>query len=175
MLSKTKPHTTQKSITLFTLLIFAAALCSFSGDEKTFSNAKDWIPEEFDTRTTVLLVQNIKGPGNERAQKIWEKVIADMKVVMKEGYPYKYEFASQEDIKGGSRYADKEKYRYVLVPDFTYATALGATGTDWRHDDYIFDRKLDKQYAYTKHAGSNPLMVFKPAVATLVKYLKELK
>lgn len=175
MFSKTKSRKAEKSIVIFALLILAIVLASFSSDEKTFNNAKDWIPEGFDTRSTVLLVQNIKGPGNERAQKVWEKVIVDMKAVMKAGYPYKYEFASQDDIKSSAKYTDKDTYRYVLVPDFAYGTSLGATGTDWKHDDFIYDRKLDKSYAYTKHASSNPLMVFKPAVATIVKYLKELK
>jgi hypothetical protein len=159
----------KKSISLLVVLVLFA---SFSRVEKNYKNA-DWLPDDFDTRNSVFLVENISGPGNARAQKVWEKVNLEIQAIMKKEYLYKYEFITG-DIESNSKYADKTKYRYLMVHEYEYGSALGGSGTNWAHDYHIYDRKEKKNYPNTSPSNS-PQLVFKNSIIAIVNHLKELK
>ena len=103
-------------------------------------------------------------------------------------YPYKYEFASSEDITDSSKYADKKLYRWALMYSSNYRGGgmhySGTTGGGMAYgssvgvnssDFHIYDRQLNKEYQPTGSSNSFIMNVMKPTVATLVKYMKDRK
>ena len=161
-----------KSISAIAAVFFV--LCSFKGEIKPFKNT-EWIPKDFDTRNGVLLVQeaafNVPPKQNQ-------KITGDMKEIMQQNFPFKYEFAPTSEISSDGKYADKDKYRWALVTTSIKFTSQHFDGTlDMvvnAVDFHIYDRKNDKKYAPTKHSNSFVKPVMAPTVVTLVKYLKEL-
>ncbi len=159
------------------LLVFICMFSSFSGDVKPYTNGDKWIPADFDPRQGVLLVLNfsIKENPNAYLKKAQDKATNEMKEVMAAGYPYKYEFVSKEDLKG-SKYADLDKYRFAVVDGNTYTMSIGSgSGGSSSNVFHIYDRKLDKHYPDTGHPSSGVDITLKGTIATIVKYLKDLK
>jgi hypothetical protein len=159
------------------LLIVACMVSSFSGDVKPYTNGNKWIPTDFDTRNSVLLVLNfsIKENPNAYLKKAQDKATNEMKEIMKADYPYKYEFVSKDDLKSG-KYDDKEKYRFALVDQNTYTQTIGAgAGGSSSNVFHIYDRKNDKHYPDTGHPSAGVDITFKGTVTTIVKYLRDLK
>jgi hypothetical protein len=155
---------------MFSLLL----LCSFGGEVKPFKRT-DWIPTDFDARKSTLLVQqaNFNVPAKQN-----QKIADQMKEIMQKEYPYKYAFASFEDIRDTAKYADTETYRWALVTNsvtgsWTYpnGSSLIVSGNDF----HLYDRKLKKDYSRTGYSDSFVAHVMAPTIATLVKFLKELK
>src|SRR5580698_7099826 len=111
------------------LLVFIAALCSFSGEVKPFNNGDKWIPADFDTRHSTLLVQefSIKDNPNAYLKKAQDKATAEMRTEMQASYPYKFEMASKDELKS-AKYADTEKYRWVLIVQNTNTQSVGTGG-----------------------------------------------
>jgi len=149
-------------------------LSSFKGEIKPFKNT-EWIPKDFDARTGVLLVQtaafNVPTKQNE-------KVTADLKEIMQQNFPFKYQFASVAEIAESDKYADKDKYRWALASNSlrrsaNYVGTNPSTMVVNSVDYHIYDRKNDKEYEATGHSNSFPKAVFAPTVVTLVKYSKE--
>jgi hypothetical protein len=161
------------------LLAIFCLLSSFTGGEKPFNNADKWIPADFDARKTTLLVQSISMTESPAvtSKKTQDKLNADMKAEMQASYPYKFEFVSAADLISNSKYADTEKYRWVLkVRNVrTQTVANGSTATGSLSDFQICDRKMDKDYPETKHPSASVMEVMKPTVATIVKFLKDLQ
>jgi hypothetical protein len=188
------------------LFILFFLLSSFGGDSKVYTNTKVWLPEDFDSRNTILLVQNFSMgmKGNDRLKKAEDNVTEKMKAVMQQSYPYKYEFASSDQISNSPKYANTDLYRYVII-DINGSTPThmgnsnppnmrpgsssnpnspsyhgGAPSTGGMefgssvNDLYIYDRKLDKSYPPTGHAQGYVTSILKPMMNTIVQYLKGL-
>lgn len=153
-------------------------LSSFSSETKPLKNGDKWIPSDFDVRKSTILVQPFVWHNKYKGD-VGEKRTEEMKEEMKANYPYKYEFASEEDIRGGSKYADKDKYRYALMwSNGSYAPVFGratASNSGTVFDFHIYDRKLDKHYPATGKYASFIMTIFKPTVATIVEFMKNLK
>ena len=160
------------------LLVIVCLLCSFSGGEKPFNNASKWIPADFDTRNNTLLLQSfsIKENPNAYLKKAQDKVNEEMKAEMQTAYPYKWEFVTADDVKNNHKYADKDKYRWVLIVANVHTQSVGSGGasSSYSNDFHIYDRKSDKHYDETKHPSSSVLPVMKPTLATIVQHLKGL-
>ena len=161
---------------ILALLIVTILLSSFAGLKKSAGDGFSWIPAGFDTRNSTLLVQNMTGPGNERAQKIWNKITADMKYDITGAYTYSYEFASKAEIDSSPKYADKEKYRYVLVNVYTYTQTIsvgvntGRSGTTF----HIYDRAKNIHYGDAERGQSEVLPAFHYAITHISTYLEGL-
>jgi hypothetical protein len=156
------------------MLLTVIALSSFIGDFKIFETGK-WIPAEFDTRKTTLLVENFKlNGGNKHVAEACEKVTNDMKAVMKERYPYKYEFVSYDDLQGAGKYADKDAYRFVIM--FDHDDKMNSSGGSYAANVFhLYDRKLNKHYPETSKTSGMVIPVFAPTVSAVTSYLKALK
>lgn len=158
---------------LLMLTILMLTLSSFKMNLNEKRKGDDWIPAAFDSRNVVLLVKNVSGPGNERAQKIWEKVNLEIAAIMKQEYPYRYEFTSTE-VEKNTKYDDKEKYRYLLVHTYNMGgESEKGVISGWAHFYHIYDRKEDKHYPDVPRATS-PQAVFKKTVQELVEHQKTL-
>ena len=189
--------------TLPGLLVLFCLLSSFGGDTKVFTNTKVWLPEGFDTRNTVLLVENFSTgmKGNANLKKAEDKVTEEMKAEMQKSYPYKYEFASSDQISTSTKYANTDVYRYVIIdingstpthmgnttapssssnPNNPSTYRGGAQNTGGMkygssvNDLFIYDRKLDKSYPPTGHSQGYVVPILRPMMNTIVQYLKGL-
>jgi hypothetical protein len=160
------------------LLLFIAALCSFSGDVKPFNNADKWIPADFDTRKSTLLLQefSIMDKPNANLKKAQDKINADMRTEMQADYHYKFEVVSKDDLKS-AKYADTEKYRWVLIVQNTHTQSVGSGGASSSYSNvfHIYDRKADKHYPDTGHPSGSVIPTMKPTLATIMQFLKALK
>lgn len=165
---------TLKTVPLLLLLI--CLLSSFGGEEKTFKST-DWIPEDFDARKSVLLVEVI---DLRVYPKVNEKLNVKAKEIMEELYPYKYEFAEGsviEEVGGNGKYEDKDKYRWALMytsGSKTMGQYGGSGGMTVNSSDFhLYDRLNDKHGKNTGNSNSYIQNVMRPTVATITKYLKD--
>ncbi len=150
------------------LLCLAYILSSFSG-----AKVPSWIPKDFDPRKNILLIQSaeIHGcmeQGDDKQARVVKEGMAD--------YPYKYELAKPADIMNGSKYQNKDIYRWALLTsrvDMGDAPGQGTmqvSGADF----HIYDRKMDKHYAPTGRSNSFLKGVLKYTISNIVKYAKGL-
>jgi len=189
--------------TLTGLLVLFCLVSSFGGDTKVYTNTKVWLPEGFDTRNTILLVQNFSTglKGNNNLKKAEDHVTEEMKTEMAKVYPYKYEFASADQIANSTKYANTDLYRYVLIDvngstpshsspnsmpssssnpnnPSTYRGGSSSGGMSFGgapvNDIHIYDRKLDKHYPPTGHQQGYVTPILRTMVNTIVQYLKGL-
>lgn len=169
------------------VLIFAVVLSSFTSLKKPAGDGFSWIPAGFDTRNSTLLIMNMTGPGNERAQKIWNKATADMKYDITGAYTYNYEFVSLADIDSNPKYADKEKYRYALMNIYTYGDWVRMTSTKTYEQEpktsiynvsgttfHIYDRAKNIHYGDAERPNSYVLPAFHYAITHISTYLEGL-
>lgn len=188
-----------KAYKLFTFiytLVIVLTLSSFSGKDIVYDNKSGWIPSDFDSRKSTLLVQNFDGEDHDHSNyrlKEYAKITDKMKQVMIETYKYKYEFASKEEIEKSDKYANKDEYRYVLTCDNSnysphnvggrFGGASGFSSTNWDRESstysantfHIYDRKLDKHYPTTGKSTAYVATTMKPTVAAIMKFLRAIK
>ena len=169
---------------VISVLFFACSAPKSSLDYASKGNPA--IPENFNPATGVLLIeQNIEDGSRVdlstsvgvRSDTYTNYYMKKKKKAMIEyadkNYPYKHEFASQNDIYSpSSKYADKNTYQFALV------TSLGAPGqhTEMRSDGmhsthnapifkfYIYDRLNDKTYSALSNGSAFLLAAFKEAI-----------
>ena len=158
----------RKSLLVF-MLFLANVMTSIASVHK---EKEPWIPADFDPKNSVLLVQEFTW---HRAG-VGEKETAKMKEEMEKTYRYKFEIASFGDIKKGSKYDDKEKYRYALMwtqgSASTWSDGAGhVSGGEAIFHMYIYDRKLDKKNPINPQFNSFIIKVFRPAVKQIVEFL----
>jgi hypothetical protein len=185
---KTLPH----------LLVLLCLLSSFGGDTRVFTNTKLWLPGDFDSRNTILLVKGYSTglSGDAGLKNAEDKITDDMKAEMQKLYPYKYEFVSGTQVSSDPKYANTDVYRYVIMesngstPVVISNNMPASQGPDPRHperdrtgdknfglsvhDFHIYDRKLDKSYSPTGHPSNTVLPVFTTMINTIAEYLKGL-
>jgi hypothetical protein len=153
------------------------------------------IPEDFDPKKTVLLIQNYYFQYPPEARKSYlkrdsiktiayeakeaQKIAESARKIMKENYPYKYEFADAEAINSDPKYGDKDLFRFVLINDVRLVEELnnGQQNYDPYHQDYtpwfiLYDRKTDKQYGRLKN-GSFFDVTFKKAIEAIVDFARK--
>lgn len=152
-------------LSAFTLLAFLIMAIASKPSKMTFGNTDQWIPNDFNPRNTVLLVQIFD--VSEKAQKDMEKYIA-------EKYPYKYEFATLSAIKDKEgKYADSKLYKYALMVTshrINTRDQTGRSGPSYVGFDYNFyDRESGKNYPVTGKGSSYAIMTFKPVINSIVK------
>jgi|ERR1043165_4062704 hypothetical protein len=171
----------KKIKSLSALLVLTCILCSFGNDP--FKDTT-WIPKDFDGRNGVLLVEIIKlNIPDKQNDKQNEKA----KELMQQLYPYKYEFATSEDIMNGSKYADKKKYRWALMYSSSTSTSTltkGGTMPDQHGRDnitvsssdfHVYDRQTNVHASPTGRSNSFILNIMRPTVATLTKFTQDKK
>lgn len=91
---------------LFILILTAASIIT----NVQAQSRPVWIPEDFDPRTGILLIQSY--PKNARSDRKMEQYIA-------QHYPYKYEIVERPDIKSDDieKYKDTKIYHFALLWD----------------------------------------------------------
>ncbi len=171
---------------LFVLIMTIVGMSSFKGDDKVYNVDRDkFVPTDFDTRNGVLLIQdfmiyNRQGKANGNFKKANDK----MKAHMAEVYPYKYEFVDEKNL-NDSKYADKDKYRYVIMwtnyvsaGQTKYNPSSGSFSTSSSSSSnsfHVYDRKNNKHYLTGGYPTAYAIKNFIPTINTIVKLLKELK
>lgn len=144
-----------------------------------FKNGKNWIPADFNPQKTVLLVQLInEDVVNQGWQMKYKKWNQQMRDYMQEKYPYKYEFASADEIEyKGKKYSDYQKYPYgLMIKDGSYTYSGGAAGSGANntntadvYDYYFIERATGKKYPVTKKYSKNAVITFMPVINTILK------
>jgi hypothetical protein len=145
-----------KYTTLINALLLSISLTGYS-QGKVFKNGDEWIPPDFKASSTTLLIIR-RTPFLVKQEEYLEAL-----EFMKESYPYPYEFIYLFDT---AKFADKTKYRYVLLPipgDVTPKSSAYHAGIDFR----FFDRVKKVHYPYTERGSSKGLWTFKPLIRTL--------
>ncbi|HEX8331711.1 MAG TPA: hypothetical protein VF622_03770 [Segetibacter sp.] len=166
--------TKQQLLSFLTVVIFSIIAVGSNPSKKTFGNSENWIPQNFDPKTTTLLIENFSASKSAEEK---------MQQYMSESYPYKYEFVDLKTIQNRTgKYADTRLYKFALVISMHSSTinksqgassSIGLTTTGF--DFHFFDRDLIKNYPSTKRASSYPIMTFKPVINTIVKHFQDLK
>ena len=170
----------------FVLIIALLVMSSF-----TFLSSKDdSIPEEFNAPKTTLLIEIFNNDclqylhmSAEDSARLAAKLAAKgvqmgdyelkiMKEAAAKKYPYPYEFASKEAIKSDPKYADKDKYRYVLAGHEVPLEYVNGGFANCAVSFKISDRKLDKEYPQLD-GGSFVKNVFGKCLDRLVEYTKK--
>lgn len=170
---------TIQKLALSFLLVFSFSSMLIAGDPKPFKNAADWIPADFDSRKSTLLIEKFVWHDAKKAQKVND----DMKEYAQQHYPYKFELVDGENIGDAAKYADKDKYRYALMMSdkmhTTHSTNMNTGMSSSRSldvfDFHIYDRKLDKHYPVTTKYSSLVMLTFRPVIITIADHLKDLK
>ena len=154
--------TKASKLTPFLFLIFMA-VSVYAGNNKLVPHPTNWLPKDFDSRKTVMLVQIYDYRGRYSGEHT--KETEQMKAMMAERYHYKFEFATKKEIEESDKYEDKEKYRYALKWENQ------GQGVDF----FILDRKTENAFPRTGIYNSRALVIFEPALNTIVDRLKSLK
>ncbi len=169
------------------MLSLTGILSSFTGGGKSSGKSTDWIPADFDPRHGVLLVQNfyVLEHPNKNLKKVQDKVSNDMKAEMQDSYPYKFEMVDVSEINTGSQYADKDKYRWVLMSaysekesKFSHETGNGQTARNWSTPQnvfHIYDRKTNKHYPDSGRPNADIKSAMRPTIGAIVDFLRALK
>lgn len=156
------------SYLLCMLLYLSINGCSALGAKISFGNSAKWLPAKFRPAKTILLVEVFGKP-----KKKVSKVNKAMAKYLDEKYPYKYEIVSAEDIKDlNGKYSDLSVYPFALVWSKHYWSMRMANGMhDGGHgyDLNFVERGTGKEYPKTGKGCTNPLLLFKPVVNTIVK------
>lgn len=149
----------------FLLLLVGVALAAgCSPSKKTFSNAADWLPPDFDVKKDILLIDKVSWPA--RQQRLMEEY-------MKKNYAYQYEFINA-NTSLSTKYTDTLKYRFVILNTSGSYTMQSSNFsrpglTVGMFDFYFYDRMKRKRYPTTNRASSWASMTFKPMVNTILK------
>lgn len=147
--------------------------------KKVYKNGDQWIPATFKPQKTVLLIQlldeNVRNDGWRMKFKKWNN---EMRTYMQEKYPYKYEFATADEIESkGKKYSDYQKYPFGLLINegsADFQGVAGGTGPDHTYSkgtyDYFFiDRSSGKKYPGVKKPSTSAVMAFMPVINTLLE------
>jgi hypothetical protein len=148
--------------------------------QKTFDNSDKWLPSTFKPQKAVLLVQLFnEDVVNYGWKKKFEKWNTEMRDFMQEKYPFKYEFASEDDIVyKGKKYADTKKYPFGLMINVGvnhYTGGAAGSGPNNANSVQVFDyyfinRETGEKHPVTKKYSSNPLMTFMPVINTILDF-----
>jgi hypothetical protein len=153
-----------RNITLIAVaLLTLVTINGCSASKKSFANSSEWLPTDFHPEQTVLLVQYYGKGANP--------ITAGMIAYMKEKYPFKYKFASIEEIEDPQGpYADANTYPYALVWNVGGET-FGRNGNKFKeyYDLHFYNRKVKKDYRGTGKTTTAPNMTFRPVINTIVK------
>jgi|GEM_PF-4032410 len=133
---------------------------------------KDWIPEDFNPRNVVLLIE--EHPLNER----WNNGM--VKWLEKE-YPWKFEIASLTEIQDNSKYQDKKVYQFAMLWSDIASRLLTNRGasSDGYHFTYhdleghFLDRSIDKEYPKSGYAMNRGMSAYKKIFSVLIKKYKD--
>lgn len=150
-------------------------------------NPKEPIPADFKPNNSVLLIeQSVDNDNSSVSVSSTYSVHTDtyMNAYMRKNktsmidfadknYPYKHEFASQNEIyEANSKYSDKNVYRFALVTSITKPsqyTSMNNGMLESTHYQpifkfYIYDRLNDKTYAALGHGSSLIMWAYKAAI-----------
>jgi hypothetical protein len=156
----------KKTINSIEFRVFIAAicllfLCPSCLSRIAFGNGDDWIPKEFDPQHSVFLIQYFGKDRNEDQR---------AKDFMKKNYPYSYDFVPNYDPPEG--FADKSKYRFVLVPTGQMIQGPQAAQYVGAVDFYFYDRQTGKKYPPLQKGSYKGMVTFKPIIETIVRHSK---
>lgn len=161
------------------IVLTAFAIAIFSGcsgfqqkildriSNKSFSNGSKWIPDDYDPKTSILLIE--KSPGIEE--------------FVAKKFPYRYEVAPRDLIKDRTgKYADTKLYRFGLLwtsASYTHSSG-GPSGsfnvrTSSYCDGYFYDRSTDKPHRRTYKTNSYANLGYMPVINTITRYFESEK
>ncbi|HKZ67561.1 MAG TPA: hypothetical protein VJ111_14445 [Chitinophagaceae bacterium] len=160
------------------------------------SRGNEQIPAIFDPAKRILLIeQNIENDSSSVALSTTMSVKTDdyMNYYMKKNkksmveyadknYPYKHEFASQNDIYGSnSKYSDKHTYQFALVTTMVKPNQYTKVDADGRMKPtnyqpifrfYLYDRLNGKTYSALGNGSSLIMWAFKNAIKKISEQKK---
>lgn len=139
--------------------------------QKFNSNSNRWKPKDLKLNNRVLVIQTGSMWGVRRNRKIREFV--------GEKYPFESlfmdKFSPLDDTlsayshltPGDNDFNDKEMYRFVIRPTYQIKQISHDQSTA-SHDLYFYDRVKNKKYNVTGISCSNPVILYKKVIRTLL-------
>jgi len=141
---------------MVTLTFFVSCIAS----NMSFGNGKDWIPPEFDPKTSILMILETSHGQDKK-----------MEDYLKKNYPYRYELVRYQDVMDREgKFADAALYRFVLMGANTSVQRTDNGGAVSAHDFYFYDRYRDKKFPATGKGSFSSMTTFKPIINTLAKW-----
>ena len=133
------------------------------------NDGSGWIPEKFNPKSDILVIESCESKAQTKK----------MEKYMNEKYPYKFEFATlNEVVSKTGKFTDRKLYRYFLYMDATTATYQsgmmekgGGTHSvlSALNDFYFVDKVSGKMYPMSKMAASYPYKSFKNVIDVILK------
>ena len=147
-----------------TILFCIASSCQA---QHTFNNGDKWIPQNFNPSTGSLLVMKLE-EGDKKEGKRNEQ----MEEYLKEKYTYQFAFATKDEIENSKgAYADVKKFPFALMVKHFYESHP-PYGLYSVYDFYFVDRATNTEFPLTKKTTSNPVLLFKPVINTILERFK---
>lgn len=128
------------------------------------------IPDDFDARNTILLIEDSPNEGRSDM----------MERVMKKYYPYRYKIVSYKDVRGirnDTAYANKPEYRYIIANDERISTSVNSYGSvrGYAYEVYnIYDMKEKTSYPVMRTWIGFFSGTFRHDIKALVKHMSKL-
>ena len=132
----------------------------------TFSDAASWIPEDFNPKNGILLIETY--PATEKFNK-------DMQDFLAKNYPGRYEIVDKDAIyKKKGKYADTKLYHFAFhwgaksrfdkynTPSINYSNPNGS----------FYDRSLNKEYPTTRKINNYGRSSYLPFLNSIVQHFK---
>jgi hypothetical protein len=134
-----------KSSLVIAAIVFILSACSFS--KASFSDASKWIPDDFNPKTNILLIERypMSAKSNIAMQDFLDK-----------NYAGRYEIVDKKDILNRSgKYPDTKLYQFAFTWKATVSYRRGMSGSaDVDPNGSFYDRANDKQYPTTKKTNN---------------------
>ena len=155
------------SIVITSFLILLISSCYVP--KVVTNNGDRWIPKNFNPKKDILVVES--SPSKTQTKK--------MEKYMDEKYPFKFEFATTEELKNKTgKFSNKEIYKFFLLNSsgtLTYSSDMNERNGG-RHnvyaatnDFYFEDREAKKIYPESAMAASYPYQAFKNVINVILK------
>ncbi len=160
----------KKVLSLLTVFMFMGLFIVAGPSDKHFINGEKWVSEDYNPTNTTLLIKKFSYTYTYKGKTgvAYEKEETKLEKYMKESYPYAYEFT---DNLSDEKYADKEKFRYVI--DWGSNTTTYTSGTPISGINcYVTDRKLGP-WKSSGRGTSYAIGVFSMTINTMVFIYQE--
>jgi hypothetical protein len=161
---------TKTTLSVFTMALFFMMAIASSASHKTFKDADNWMPQDFNPNKGTLLVEThpVNRKQNDRMLEFLQK-----------NYPYPYEVADSNAINSKEgKYADTKKYPFAVtwkVKKSWQASPIGGTGRDMPvYDLYgnFVDRTTGKVYPTTKKINNYGQIGYIPFFNSITGHFK---
>lgn len=147
----------------FIFLIAGITFFNCNVSNKSFKNGDKWIPDNFDPKTTTLLIEIVPLRGYN------EKMIS----FLGKKYPYRYVVVSKQDINNKKgKYSDTKAYPFALLWTTNSRMSTAYNGMNIDLDGYFLDRVKNYSYSPSKKTLNYGGKGFAPIINTIVNKYK---